>query len=72
MYNVHFANDVMNYTFLNKMSKIEIVLQNSHIFIFIISSTFKKIDRKKMFFVDFNVKKKLLTSKSFRERVVFF
>ena len=72
MYNVHSANDMMNYTFLNKMSKIEIVLQNSHIFMFIISSALKKINRKKMFFADFNVKKELLTNKSFREKVVFF
>ena len=55
-----------------QMLKIEIVLQNSHIFLFIISSTIKKNERNKMFLADFNVKKELLTSKSFREKVVFF
>ena len=72
MYNVHSTNDVINFTFLNKMSNIEIVLQNSHIFLFITSSSIKKNERNKMFFADFNAKKKLLTNKSFREKAVFF
>ena len=72
MYNVHPANGVMDFTFLSKMSKIEIVLQNSHIFLFMISSSVKKSERDKMFFADFNAKGKLLASRSFRERVVFF
>ena len=57
MYNVHFSNDVVNYTFVFKMSKIDFVLQNSHIFMFMTSSTIKKIERNKMFFANFNVKK---------------
>ena len=57
MFNVHFINDVMNYTFLNKILKIEIVLQNLYIFMFIISSTLKKINRKNFFLLILTLKR---------------
>ena len=54
------------------MSKIDIVLQNSHIFLFMISLTIKKIEKNKMFLTNFNVKENLLTNKSFRKKSNFF
>ena len=57
MYNVHSSNDVVNYTFVFKMSEIDFVLQDSYIFMFMTSSTIKKFEKNKMFFANFNVKK---------------
>ena len=71
MYNVHFSNDVVNYTFVFKMPKIDFVLQNSHIFMFMISSTIKKIEKSKMFLANFNVKKNYWQINRFVKKSLF-